>query len=156
MAEYKIKYVREKLSDNPPVQVKTPQDALAYLTEKCFDKDELWREKIFAVYMDNQKNICGHLLIGVGGVNEVTVDKHLVFKGAFDTMASAIILAHNHPSGNCMPSQHDIKETDQIRKACSILGFSLLDHIILGEGKYFSFVNEKMNEFPKKTSHHKA
>ena len=56
--------------------------------------------------------------------------------------ASRIMIAHNHPSGNSEPSREDKKTTENIRKACDLIGIPLLDHIIIGEDEYFSFKGE--------------
>ena len=142
MPIYQIKFVREKLSDHPAPKIINSKIAVDYLISKCFTADELWREKCFALYVDRQRNIVGHLLIGVGGADNVTFDKKLILKGAFESLAYGIIVAHNHPSGIPLPGQTDIKQTKDIKKACNVLEIQFLDHIILGQKEYFSFTDE--------------
>ena len=66
----------------------------------------------------------------------------MIFKSAIDKLASSIIIAHNHPSGNLRPSQADIKLTKNIRDAGMLLEVSVLDHIIIAGEGYFSFADD--------------
>ena len=70
------------------------------------------------------------------------VDIRVLFKAAIDHFATAIVIAHNHPSGNLKPSQEDRNITKQIGDAGKILSIQLLDHIIVAQNSYFSFADE--------------
>jgi DNA repair protein RadC len=69
-------------------------------------------------------------------------DPKRIFKLALENNAASIILGHNHPSGNLRPSESDIKLTKKIREAGLLLEINVLDHIIVGIEKYFSFADE--------------
>ncbi|MBL4585589.1 MAG: JAB domain-containing protein, partial [Flavobacteriales bacterium] len=80
--------------------------------------------------------------ISKGGVSGTVVDPKVVFKLAVQYPASGIVLAHNHPSGNLKPSQADIELTKKLKQAGKALDIPVLDHLIIGEGEYFSFADE--------------
>ena len=77
-----------------------------------------------------------------GGINQSVVDIRVLFKHALDHLATGVIIAHNHPSGNLQPSSHDINITKQIEKAGDLLQIKLLDHIIVAQNSYFSFADQ--------------
>ena len=68
-------------------------------------------------------------------------DAKIIFKSAVDKMAEAIILVHNHPSGNCNPSPEDDRLTAKIKEAGKVLDIQVLDHVIITQNKYFSFAD---------------
>jgi DNA repair protein RadC len=67
-----------------------------------------------------------------------------IFRGAIATSASAIALIHNHPSGDPAPSDSDIKATEMLRDAGKLLGISIMDHVIIGDGRYCSMMDRKL------------
>ena len=152
MPTYEIRCTAHKLNDAPSGYASKPEMATRYLLDNCFPEDELWREKAYALYLDSKSRIIGHLLLSVGGTDSTDIDLRLLAKGALDVMAKAVILAHNHPSGDTHPSQADIRMTDKARKGLSFLGIELPDHIIIGSGAAFSFQEERIFEthHPKK------
>jgi DNA repair protein RadC len=77
----------------------------------------------------------------IGGITGTLVDKRLILKKALVGNCTAIILAHNHPSGANKPSENDRKMTKQIKEACNLLDISLLDHIIVCNDNYYSFAD---------------
>ena len=79
-----------------------------------------------------------------GGIASTTVDVRLVLKKALEVGATALILAHNHPTGNLVPSQADKQLTAKIRKAAKVIDIHLLDHLIVSENGYFSFADENI------------
>ena len=140
MATYEITYRRRLVKDGPvPVSVDTPLKAADYFRDNCFEASEMWREKAFALFLDKANNVIGHLLLSVGGTDSTTLDVKLVAKGAVDVLASKVILSHNHPSGNPLPGETDIRMTNKIREALAILDVELLDHVIICDGKGYSF-----------------
>lgn len=81
-----------------------------------------------------------------GTLTATPIDGRTVIKHALLLNAVSVILLHNHPSGNPQPGTVDIRQTERVRSACSLLDISLLDHIILAEDSYFSFAeNQTMN-----------
>jgi DNA repair protein RadC len=92
----------------------------------------------------NRSNaVLGILSVSKGGISGTVTDVRLIFQGALKTNASGIIVAHNHPSGNALPSDSDKKITQKIKEAGNLLDIQLLDHIIIlpVEG-YYSFADE--------------
>lgn len=146
MPVYEINYIRRVVSQEDPLPVKTQQHAVAYALQHCYNIDEMCREKVYAIYINAAHNVIGHLLISEGGFECAPFDKKLVLKGAIDSVASAIVLIHNHPTGNTSPSQYDIQATKDIKDLMKIINVNLIDHVILGDKDYFSFNAE--NKFP--------
>lgn len=96
------------------------------------------REHFKAILLDPRNKVIGVNTVSIGSLNASLVHPREVFKPAILTNAASIILVHNHPSGNPEPSDADIEVTKQINEAGKILGIELLDHIIIGRGKYES------------------
>lgn len=140
---YELTIKKTVLNDCTPEPVTSPMATIRYLREHVFDPEELWREKSYALFLDSGNRITGHILVGIGGVSSVTIDKRIVAKGALDVMASGVILAHNHPSGDPSPSISDIKQTEDLKKGLDTLDIKLIDHIILTEKKAYSFSSEQ-------------
>ena len=79
--------------------------------------------------------------VSVGSLTASTAHPREVFKPALTGNAAAVIVAHNHPSGDPAPSAEDVQLTKRLRDAGELLGIRVLDHVILGDGKYYSFVD---------------
>jgi DNA repair protein RadC len=82
--------------------------------------------------------------VSEGGVSGTVADPKIIFKLALEELASGIIVAHNHPSGNLQASQSDIDLTKKLKEAGKFLEIQLLDHIIIANQKYLSFADEGM------------
>jgi DNA repair protein RadC len=74
-----------------------------------------------------------------GGTNQTVVDLPMLLKMAIEKSAVTIAVAHNHPSGQNLPSKEDISITSRIKEGCKAVGINLLDHIIIAHDKYYSF-----------------
>lgn len=98
-------------------------------------------ECLYAMYLDAKGNLINTKLLTKGTINSTIIDGKLVFKWAYKLSASAIILIHNHPSGDPTPSIPDIKYTEVIIKQSKLTEFKILDHIIIGDD-YFSMKKE--------------
>lgn len=108
-----------------------------------FDADEMdYRESFFALYLNQANKVLGIKKISECGISSTLVDVRIVMQAALLCNATAMIVAHNHPSGNLKPSSSDIKMTSQIKEAAGILNISLLDHVILTSDSYFSFADD--------------
>ena len=92
--------------------------------------------------LDTKNNVRKVSEISVGSLNSSIVHPREVFKEAVINSCSSIILAHNHPSGECEPSHEDIVLTNRLGECGKIMGIRVLDHIIIGDGIYFSFKEE--------------
>jgi len=101
-------------------------------------KDEQFR----VIFLDAQNRIIDIEIIQEGIVNQAVVYPRKVLENALRQKASAIILLHNHPSGNVRPSDADIRLTRTIQETAKILDILVHDHIIIGENRFFSFREE--------------
>lgn len=95
-------------------------------------------EVFHVLYLDRKNRLIEDVHAATGTVDHVPVYVREVIKGALLRDASAIILAHNHPSGDPAPSQGDITMTKDIAKACKVMGITLHDHVIAGAGRVHS------------------
>lgn len=103
-----------------------------------------FRESFYCLYLNQANEIIGKYLISQGGVAGTVVDCKLIFIGALQLGASAVIVSHNHPSGNLRPSKADIEVTKKIKQGGSFLDIPLLDHIILTEESYTSLADDDL------------
>jgi DNA repair protein RadC len=100
------------------------------------------REYSYVILLNRAAYVLGVYQLSSGGTTGTVVDPKLVFQSALKANASAIILAHNHPSGNLNPSEEDKKLTKKIQSAGSFLDINLYDHLILTNDGYKSFADE--------------
>ena len=98
------------------------------------------QEHFYCVYLDNSKKIIHEKLLFIGTINYSIVHPREVFKEAYYNSASSIICVHNHPSNNILPSEEDIKMTNNLVKIGMLLGIKVLDHIIVSKDNYYSFL----------------
>lgn len=147
MPTYKIDFVRTIVSDNTPAPLMSARQAVGYLMKNCYTPDEMWREKVFAVLVDAKNQPVGHVLVSVGGLDSAPIDIRLIARAALNGFARGVILSHNHPTGDPRPSQVDIANTDKLKKALTCLDIQLLDHVVIGDGAFFSFLDEKVAKF---------
>lgn len=101
------------------------------------DHEELW-----VLYLNNANKVLSFRMMSSGGIDSTVIDLRLIFRNALNLYATQIILFHNHPSGDPRPSQNDIEKTKQISEAGKIMNIKVLDHIIIGDGNYYSFADE--------------
>ncbi|MEH2922207.1 DNA repair protein RadC [Samsonia erythrinae] len=97
------------------------------------------REVFLVLFLDNQHHVICHQEMFVGTINRVEVHPREIVREALKVNAAALILAHNHPSGNAEPSQADRAITEQIVKACLLMEIRVLDHLVIGQGEFVSF-----------------
>jgi DNA repair protein RadC len=103
---------------------------------------ELPHEEFWVLFLNNSNKILFKTQLSKGGMTGTMVDVRIVFKIAFEQNATAIILTHNHPSGKLQASDADIQITKKIKTAGQQLDIPVLDHIIITETGYYSFVDE--------------
>jgi DNA repair protein RadC len=99
------------------------------------------REHMLALLIDGKNHIVSITEIAVGSLNQCIVHPREVFKPAILANAAAVILLHNHPTGDCSPSSEDIAITRRLKEAGDVLGIKVIDHVIIGDGtdEYLSF-----------------
>ncbi|KDN55383.1 RadC family protein [Flavobacterium seoulense] len=103
---------------------------------------ELPHEEFWILYLNNSNKVLSKMQQSKGGITGTMVDVRLVFKTALELGATAIILCHNHPSGTLVPSDADKQITKKLKQAGESLDVKVLDHLIVTETKYYSFVDE--------------
>ena len=111
------------------------------------DLNDLDHEESWVLYLNNCNRPLGKLMITVGSIASTIIDHRRIVKQALLCNATRIILFHNHPSGNPLPSKADITETEKLKKACDLFEISLLDHIIIAEDSFYSFADETRKSF---------
>ena len=102
------------------------------------------KEHFLLVTLNGGHEIIQIHVITVGTLNRTLIHPREVFSVAMKDNAAAIIVSHNHPSGNCQPSEEDIEVTETLRKVSVIMGIELLDHVIVSRESYFSFLEHKL------------
>ena len=110
------------------------KDKLSYLDQEHF----------MAIFINNNNEIITDKIISIGTTTTTIANPKDVIKWALKYSAYAIIVAHNHPSGNVKPSSQDVKFTMELKKACEIIDIILVDHIIVGRNNYFSFKDKRI------------
>jgi DNA repair protein RadC len=128
-----------KASERPKI---TSSRQVYDLLRPFFEEHMEYRELCYAVYLNTANRVLGVVKVSEGGCSGTVVDSKILFQGALLCAANAIILAHNHPSGSLRPSDNDISLTKKILAAGQVLSIPLLDHIILTDEGYYSFVDE--------------
>lgn len=103
---------------------------------------DLSHEEFWVLFLNNSNNVITKSQLSKGGISGTIVDVRLVFKLAMENGATGLILCHNHPSGNLTPSDADKQITKKIKQAGESLDVKVLDHLIITESKYYSFVDE--------------
>ena len=134
---------RRKASQEVPekIQISSSSDLFKVLHPFLGD---LQTEEFWAVFLNQSNRIVGKSRLSAGGINQSVVDVRILFKTALENLATGVVIAHNHPSGNLKPSQEDLKITKQISEAGKILNIQMLDHLIITQNSYLSFADENL------------
>lgn len=122
-------------------QIRSSQDAYNAIAPMLID---LQHEEFWILMLNRGNQVLRRVQISQGGVAGTVVDAKIIFKKALEIPASALVLCHNHPSGNLRPSGADIEITKKIKDGGEILDINVLDHLIVSERGYFSFADEGM------------
>ncbi len=115
--------------------IRTPEDVAGIFMSKM---RYLKQEHLKALYMDIKNRLLDQRTISIGTLDSSIIHPRDIFRHAVDLPCAAIILVHNHPTGDPSPSQEDIQVTKRVIKSGEIMGIPLLDHIIIGDGRYIS------------------
>jgi DNA repair protein RadC len=105
---------------------------------------DLAHEEFWVIFLNRGNFIIDKKCVSKGGISGTVVDIRIILKQAIESLASSIILCHNHPSGNLKPSNEDILLTKKCKEAALLMDIKLLDHLIFHENKYYSFCDEGM------------
>lgn len=124
------------------IKIQNSQDAFKFISQ-IFNNEILEiREEFLVLFLNRNNMTIAWSKISSGGLSETVVDTRLIFKQALDCLASSIILAHNHPSGNLKPSEQDIAITNKIKKGATLFEMTVLEHLIITSAGYYSFADE--------------
>lgn len=138
-ATYRL--VKETIADYNQVSIKSSKDTADYLRPIFGDNLGIF-EEFYLVLLNQRNNTIAHVRLSQGGLTATLVDIRLLAKYAIDSLATSIIIAHNHPSGALTPSEPDQALTRKVKEAMKLFDIRLLDHIILTETSYYSFADE--------------
>ena len=122
-----------------PEKIKTPSD----IFDLCADMSFLGQEIVKVISLDSKSNVISVETITRGTVNASLIHPREVFKSAISNSAVSFVLVHNHPSGDPAPSHADREITKRLRECSKIVGIDIIDHIIMGKGRFFSFTLDK-------------
>jgi len=122
-------------------KITSPQDVSALVME---DMRYYKKEYFKIILLDTKNKVIDIMTISIGSLNSSIVHPREVFLEAVKKSSASIVLLHNHPSGEVQPSREDINITQRLIKAGEIMGIKVLDHIIIGDGKYLSFKEENI------------
>jgi DNA repair protein RadC len=128
----------------PQVQIKSSADAYGIISQFYGDDIDVY-ESFFILLLNIANKTIGYAKISQGGVNFTVIDNKIIAKYAIDALATSVIVAHNHPSGNLTPSKNDLDLTTKLRNGLELLDIKLLDHLILTSNedkKYASLADE--------------
>ena len=125
------------------ITILNPQNCVSLLTKYSRMK----QEHFGVIFLNSQKEVIQTKCFFIGSDNSCNIYPKIVFWKACKLEASAMILFHNHPSGNTNPSQKDIELTERFEKGGNLLGIQILDHIIISKYDYYYFLeHDKMNK----------
>ena len=128
------------VAEQPPeYQASNPAELVRFAREHVFNTLDAFQEHFIIIGMDTKNKIIGFKVCHSGGIDFSAVDFRVIFRAVILLGAVSFCCVHNHPSGDVGPSDIDRKLTDEIKHAAKMLGLSMLDHIILGYEKYYSF-----------------
>jgi DNA repair protein RadC len=122
-----------------PTPIDGPAAAFALLKAHCFDR----KESFFIVHLDGANRTKGYEILTVGLKARCLINPQEVFRSALKADANAIILAHNHPSGDPTPSDKDIALTKRLAECGQLLDIPVLDHVVVGDGNSYWSMQEQ-------------
>ena len=136
MAALELGKRRRGAEANLPTEVKDSKDSFERFLPYI---DDMRQEHFLVLYLNQSNHALKVECISNGGTTTVIADPKIIFKNALNLSATAIILGHNHPSGNPRPSEDDRQLTKKLVAAGKLLDISVIDHIIIGNERYYSF-----------------
>ncbi len=123
-------------------KVISSEDAYKYLLPTYREGTICYKEYFKVLFLNQANQVLGYTLISEGGITETSVDVRVILQAALLTNSVALVLAHNHPSGNLKPSRQDMEITKQVKNAAQLMRITVLDHLILTDAGYYSFSDE--------------
>ncbi len=139
----KVKLIFDDIDRNKRPKIRFSAEAIDII-KPYFNECMQHHEEVYALLMNNANKVMGIVLLGVGGVISSEVNQIALLQAMILSNSKAVILAHNHPSGDLKPSINDKNITNRIKKQLECFDFLLLDHIIFTEDSHLSMADEGM------------
>ncbi len=127
--------VHYRTTTDKRIKINEAKDVAEFVRSVMTDNS---REHCVALYLDASHQIASYSVISIGGANSAPIAPREVFQRAVLTGAVSIVLAHNHPSGSLEPSHQDRDVTVRMRKAGTLMGIQILDHLIVTDHEFLS------------------
>ncbi len=145
MERYKIETIKITLQvkEGTTKKVDCPGNTVEIL-KGIYQTLDVDQEHFTILALDNALNIRGEKVLFSGSETMSNIDSKIIFRTLLLMGAVAFIICHNHPAGNASPSIDDISITNRIKDGANLLGLRFLDHIILGDGEFFSFQDKNL------------
>lgn len=132
---------RKESTEEKKIKISSSKNAYEAISDVLSD---LPHEEFWVLYLNRKNEVLKRENISKGGVTGTVADGKIIFKNAVNVLASAVVLCHNHPSGNLSPSQADIQLTKKMKEIGVLMDTPVIDHIIVGNNNYFSFADENL------------
>lgn len=129
--------IQKRINPNKTKIIKSAKDVFNYCSHMSF----LDRERFVVLFLDTRNKVIKEEIVSIGTLNGSLVHPREVFKNAIKESANSVIFVHNHPSGDCSPSDEDKEVTEQLFKIGEMLNIKVLDHVIVGKNDFYSFKN---------------
>lgn len=146
----RVYLVREK-ENTEVIKISDPQDVYDLVRGEMVSSD---RERFLSLMLTTSNHLIGVETVSVGSVTGAMIKPRDVFKSAILANASSLIFCHNHPSGDLTPSEHDLVLTRSLKEAGDLLGFKVLDHLIISDKGYRSLIYDKFPGAEKEEQRH--
>ena len=137
VGEVELTYKSTSKSRN---KIYSSEDAYEVLLSTYREGTICYKEYFKVLFLNQAKQVLGYTLISEGGITETCADVRVILQAALLTNSVAIILAHNHPSGNLKPSRQDMEITKQVKDAAQLMRITVIDHLILTDAGYYKFM----------------
>lgn len=142
VCEVKLTY-NTKVKSSERACITSSEDAYQLLTKHIYDPETIqYREYLKVLLLNRSQKVLGVVPVSEGGLDSTCADIRIIMQAAILGNASAIILSHNHPSGNLQPSRQDDALTERTKNAAKLFDIQLLDHIIVSDSGYYSYLDE--------------
>ena len=139
VSEIQVSYTPNLLVD---MSVKNSKKSFELMLNEWEQETLQMQEEVKIILLNRSNKVLGIYSLAKGGLTSCIVDVRIILSIALKTLATGIILFHNHPSGNLKPSKADLDITKKLKNSCDLLDISLLDHLIITKDNYFSFADE--------------
>ena len=143
LAELEVSY-KSKRTREQRIPIRCSQDVDRFLRTIWNEKTLELVEEFYVICLNGSHEAIGWVKVSTGGLNSTSIDPRIIFGVALQTASTAIIVAHNHPSGSLEPSRQDKEVTKMLKDAGKILNIKVLDHIILTKDSSYSFEEHGM------------